>query len=106
VDTGLDFNHQDLNLEPEVQGVNAFNAFGGSCQDSHGHGNATSRALLRHATTRSTLWAWPRMRTLYCVSVFEDDPVQGPVGTDESTIAGLDWIAATRKSPDNRESEL
>src|SRR3972149_1745498 len=38
VDTGLDFSHPDLGLNPEVVGVNSFNALGGSCQDIHGHG--------------------------------------------------------------------
>ena len=53
VDTGLDFNHTDLGLAPEIQGVNAFNAFGGSCQDFHGHGTHVG-GIIAAGTTRST----------------------------------------------------
>jgi len=92
VDTGLDFNHQDLNLAPEVQGVNAFNAYGGSCQDFHGHGTHVAGIIGARDNLIDVVGVAPNA-TIYCVSVFEFDEVQGAVGTDESMIAGLDWIA-------------
>ena len=93
VDTGLDFSHQDLGLAPEVQGVNAFNAYGGSCQDFHGHGTHVAGIIGARNNNIDVVGVAPNV-TVYCVNVFEPDPVEGAVGTDEALIAGLDWIAA------------
>ena len=93
VDTGLDFNHLDLNLEPEVQNVNAFNAYGGSCQDFHGHGTHVAGTIGARDNSIDVVGAAPNV-TIYCVAVFEFDEIQGAVGTDESLMAGLDWIVA------------
>jgi subtilisin family serine protease len=92
VDTGLDYQHPDLGLAPEVQGVNSFNAFGGSCQDFHGHGTHVGGIIAARDNTIDVVGVAPNA-TLYCVAVFEPDPVEGAAGTDESLIAGLDWIA-------------
>jgi subtilisin family serine protease len=93
VDTGLDFGHADLNLEPENQGVNSFNAYGGSCQDFHGHGTHVAGIIGARDNGIDVVGVAPNV-TLYCVSVFEPDPVEGAVGTDESLLAGLDWLIA------------
>ena len=92
VDTGLDFNHADLGLAPEIQGVNSFNAFGGSCQDFHGHGTHVGGIIAARNNSIDVVGVAPNA-TLYCVNVFQPDPVEGATGTDEDLIAGLDWIA-------------
>ena len=48
VDTGLDFAHADLALQPEVPGVNSYNAVspGTACQDIHGHGTHVAGSVL------------------------------------------------------------
>ena len=92
VDTGLDFNHADLGLAPEIQGVNSFNAFGGSCQDFHGHGTHVGGIIAARNNSVDVVGVAPNA-TLYCVNVFQPDPVEGATGTDEDLIAGLDWIA-------------
>jgi subtilisin family serine protease len=93
VDTGVDFNHADLGLAPEIPGVNSFNAVGGSCQDFHGHGTHVAGIIAARNNTIDVVGVAPNA-TIYCVSVFQPDPDQGAVGTDEDLIAGLDWIAA------------
>jgi len=92
VDTGLDFNHQDLGLDPEIPGVNSFSAFGGSCQDFHGHGTHVGGIIAARNNSVDVVGVAPNA-TLYCVNVFQPDPVEGATGTDEDLIAGLDWIA-------------
>ncbi len=92
VDTGLDFNHPDLGLEAEIPGFNAFNAFGGSCQDFHGHGTHVGGIVAAKDNMIDVVGVAPDA-TLYCVNVFANDPVEGVVATDESLVAGLDWIA-------------
>ena len=100
VDTGLDFNHLDLDLNSEVEGINSFNAFGGSCQDDYGHGTHVGGIVAARHNTIDVVGVAPDA-TLYCVKVFSLDPIFGPIATDESLIAGLDWIAtnANQVSP-------
>jgi len=95
VDTGLDFAHLDLGLAPEVVGVNAFNAFGGSCQDIHGHGTHVAGIVGARNNQIDVVGVAPNV-TIYCVSVFEPDPANpgNVLATDASLLAGLDWIAA------------
>ena len=95
VDTGLDFAHSDLGLNPEVVGVNSFNAYapGGSCQDIHGHGTHVAGIIAARDNTIGVVGVAPNA-TLYCVNVFQPDPVYEVIATDESLIAGLEWIAA------------
>ena len=95
VDTGLDFNHLDLDL-----GINSFNAFGESCQDIHGHGTHVAGIVAARDNTIDVVGVAPDA-TVYCVNVFTIDPVLGLGATDESLIAGLDWIAtnANQVSP-------
>src|SRR5262249_38445292 len=92
VDTGLDFNHQDLALAPEIQGVNSFNAFGGSCQDFHGHGTHVGGIIAARNNDIDVGGVAPNA-TLYFVNSFQPDPVEGATGSDEDLIAGLNWIA-------------
>jgi subtilisin family serine protease len=92
VDTGLDFNHPDLDLVPEIQGQNSYNAFGGSCQDFHGHGTHVGGIIAARNNTIDVVGVAPNA-TLYCVNVFQPDPVEGAAASDESVMAGLDWIA-------------
>jgi subtilisin family serine protease len=92
VDTGVDFNHADLGLAPEIPGLNSFNAVGGSCQDFHGHGTHVAGIIAARNNAIDVVGVAPNA-TIYCVSVFQPDPDQGAVGTDEDLIAGLDWIA-------------
>ena len=92
VDTGLDFSHPDLGLDPEAAGVNAFNAFGGSCQDFFGHGTHVGGTIAARDNLIDVVGVAPDA-TLYCVNVFMNDPVEGVIATDESLMAGLDWIA-------------
>lgn len=91
VDTGLDFAHEDLGLAPEEFGVNAFNASGGSCQDIHGHGTHVAGIVAARDNLVDVVGVAPDA-TVYCVNVFQLDPVYEVVATDESLIAGLQWI--------------
>jgi len=93
VDTGLDFAHPDLGLNAEVVGVNSFNALGGSCQDIHGHGTHVAGIIAARNNLIDVVGVAPDA-TLYCVNVFQPDPTYEVVATDESLIAGLEWIAA------------
>ena len=81
-----------MGLAPEIQGVNSFNAFGGSCQDFHGHGTHVGGIIAARNNSVDVVGVAPNA-TLYCVNVFQPDPVEGATGTDEDLIAGLDWIA-------------
>ena len=92
VDTGLDFAHPDLGLNAEVVGVNSFNALGGSCQDIHGHGTHVAGIIAARDNAIGVVGVAPDA-TLYCVNVFQPDPTYEVVATDESLIAGLQWIA-------------
>lgn len=96
VDTGLDFSHLDLGLAPEVPGVNSFKAVGGgTCQDIHGHGTHVAGIVAARNNTAHVVGVAPQA-ALYCVNVFQPDPIYDVVATDESLIAGLEWIAANR----------
>jgi subtilisin family serine protease len=95
VDTGLDFAHADLALQPEVPNVNSFNAFaqGTTCQDIHGHGTHVAGIVGAKNNLIDVVGVAPNS-TIYCVNVFQPDPVEGVSATDESVIAGLNWILA------------
>ena len=95
VDTGLDFGHADLQLQLEQPGNNSFNATapGTSCQDIHGHGTHVAGIIGAKNNLIDVVGVAPNA-TVYCVNVFEPDPVEGVSATDESVIAGLNWILA------------
>jgi len=96
----LDFAHPDLGLPAEVVGVNSFNALGGSCQDIHGHGTHVAGIIAARNNPIGVVGVAPDA-ALYCVNVFQPDPTYEVVATDESLIAGLQWIAdhANQVSP-------
>lgn len=96
VDTGLNFSHPDLGLAPEVPGVNSFKAVGGgTCEDIHGHGTHVAGIVAARNNTIDVVGVAPQA-TLYCVNVFQPDPTYEVIATDESLIAGLEWIMANR----------
>ena len=95
VDTGLDFSHADLELQPEIPGVNSFNFFaqGETCQDIHGHGTHVAGIIGAKNNLIDVVGVAPNS-TIYCVNVFELDADMQPYASDESLIAGLEWIFA------------
>ncbi|MCB1119725.1 MAG: S8 family serine peptidase [Chlamydiia bacterium] len=82
VDTGLDFNHADLHINPEC-----FTAYS-SCQDDDGHGTHVGGTVAALDNTVDVVGVAPGA-TLYAVKVLD----QTGSGSDGSVIAGLDWIA-------------
>ena len=92
VDTGIDFNHPDLGMNPEQVGINSFNSFGGSCQDIYGHGTHVAGIVAARDNTIDVVGVAPDA-TVYCVNVFQPDPIYDVSATDESLIAGLEWVA-------------
>jgi subtilisin family serine protease len=99
VDTGLDFAQVDLGLPPEIPNVNSYNAFdvGTTCQDIHGHGTHVAGIIGAKNNTIDVVGVAPNT-AIYCVNVFQTDPVEGVIATDESLIAGLEWILAHANS--------
>jgi subtilisin family serine protease len=95
VDTGLDFTHPDLQLQPEIPSVNSYNAVapGTTCQDIHGHGTHVAGIIGAKDNLIDVVGVAPNS-TIYCVNVFEPDPVEGVSATDESLLDGLEWILA------------
>jgi hypothetical protein len=95
VDTGLDFGHADLQLTAEIPNVNSYNAVdpGTTCQDIHGHGTHVAGIIGAKNNLIDVVGVAPNA-TIYCVNVFEPDPVEGVTASDESLLAGLEWILA------------
>jgi subtilisin len=84
VDTGLDFGHGDMTI-----GGACFDAFGGSCQDDHGHGSHVGGIVAALDNTQDVVGVAPGA-TLYAVKVLDS----AGFGSDADIIAGLDWIGA------------
>ncbi|MBI4247475.1 MAG: S8 family serine peptidase [Candidatus Rokubacteria bacterium] len=83
VDTGIDFNHADLQpVEPEC-----FTAFA-ACQDDNGHGTHVGGIVAARHNTIDVVGVAPAAG-LYAVKVLNH---RGR-GSDSSIIAGLDWVA-------------
>ncbi len=93
IDTGLDFFHADLQLQAELPGENSYHAAapGTTCQDIHGHGTHVAGIVGAKNNLIDVVGVAPNS-TIYCVNVFEPDPVEGVSATDESVIAGLNWV--------------
>lgn len=89
VDTGLDFAHSDLRPAPE-----SFSYFNESCQDPHSHGTHVGGIVAARDNDIDVVGVAPDA-TLYCVDVFMHDPLQGTIASDESIVAGLNWILST-----------
>lgn len=82
LDTGIDLTHPDL-----AGTVDAFSAFGGSCADDQGHGTHVAGIIAARDNTRDVVGVAPAAQ-LYCVKVLD----AAGSGTDESLMAGLDWV--------------
>ena len=86
VDTGVDLAHQDL-----LGTVDAFNAFGGSCQDDEGHGTHVAGTAAAHDNTVDVVGVAPAAQ-IYCVKVLDSSGS----GSDADVMAGLDWVLTNR----------
>jgi subtilisin family serine protease len=82
LDTGVDLAHQDL-----AGTVNAFSAFGSSCQDQAGHGTHVAGIVGARDNATGVIGVAPSA-TLYCVRVLD----QTGSGSDATVMAGLDWV--------------
>jgi subtilisin family serine protease len=82
LDTGIDLTHADL-----AGVVNAFSAFGASCQDGHGHGTHVAGIAAARDNAIDVVGVAPAAG-LYCVKVLDDTGS----GSDATIMAGLDWV--------------
>jgi subtilisin family serine protease len=87
VDSGLDLTHTDLNVS-----ATKFDAFGGTCQDSDGHGTHIAGIIAARNNNQDVLGVAPGA-TLYCAKV-----LNGGSGDESGAIAALDWIASIHNS--------
>lgn len=84
MDTGLDFNHNDL----KPLGSASFSAFGGSAQDGNGHGTHVGGIIAARNNAIDVVGVAPNA-TLYAVKVLDN----AGNGSDATVMEGLDWIA-------------
>lgn len=84
IDTGIDFAHTDLNVQPDC----FFAKHSSSCQDDHGHGTHVSGIVAALDNSQDTVGVAPNA-ALYAVKVLDSSGS----GYDSDIIAGLDWIA-------------
>jgi subtilisin family serine protease len=82
LDTGLDLAHADL-----AGAVDAFSAFGGSCQDENGHGTHVAGIAAARDNTEGVIGVAPGAQ-LHCVKVLD----ASGSGSDATVMAGLDWV--------------
>ncbi len=87
VDTGIDFGHQDLAPAPDAPAT-AFSAYGGSCQDNHGHGTHVAGIVAAKMGNNLDVVGVAPAATVYCVKVLDSTGS----GSDSAVIAGLNWI--------------
>lgn len=85
VDTGVDFNHADL----QPLGGASFSAFGGTAQDNNGHGTHVAGTIAARNNAVGVVGVAPAA-TLYGVKVLD----AAGSGSDAGVTAGLDWVAA------------
>jgi subtilisin len=85
VDTGVDFNHADL----QPLGAASFSAFAGTAQDNNGHGTHVAGTIAARHNTIDVVGAAPAA-TLYGVKVLD----AAGSGSDSGVTAGLEWILA------------
>jgi subtilisin len=85
VDTGVDFNHTDL----QPLGGASFSAFGGTAQDGNGHGTHVAGTVAARNNGSDAVGVAPGA-TIYAVKVLD----AAGNGTDAGVTAGLDWVAA------------
>jgi subtilisin len=84
VDTGVDFNHSDL----QPLGAASFSAFGTNAQDNNGHGTHVAGIVAARHNTSDVVGVAPEA-TIYAVKVLD----AGGGGSDATILAGLDWVA-------------
>ena len=84
VDTGIDLTHADLNV-----GAQCHDSFGGNCDDLDGHGTHVAGIAAAVDNNIDVIGVAPQA-TVYAVRVLNANGS----GSDESVIAGLEWIAA------------
>ncbi len=84
VDTGLDYNHVDLDLDPSDPCFTAYS----SCQDDNNHGTHVGGIVAALNNSTGVVGVAPNAR-LYAVKVLS----ASGSGSDANIIAGLDWIA-------------
>jgi len=82
LDTGVDLTHADL-----AGTIDAYSAFGPSCMDDEGHGTHVAGIVAARDNTRDVIGVAPAAQ-LYCVKVLDSTGS----GSDESLMAGLDWV--------------
>jgi subtilisin family serine protease len=85
VDTGLDFNHADL----QPLGGASYSAYGGSAKDDNGHGTHVGGIIAARNNTRDVVGVAPNA-TLYAVKVLD----ASGNGYDSEIIHGLEWVLA------------
>jgi subtilisin len=83
LDTGVDLTHADLNA------VDSFNAFGGTCQDDAGHGTHVAGIIAALDNAVDVLGVAPSAQ-VYCVKVLDGSGN----GSDATIMAGLEWVLA------------
>jgi subtilisin family serine protease len=98
VDTGLDLGNADL-----LVGSLCFDAFGGNCQDQHGHGTHVGGTVAARNNTIDVVGVAPDA-TVYAVKVLNDNGS----GTDSTVMAGLDWISSnsSKANPNIRVANM
>ena len=84
VDTGLDFNHTDLQ---GAFGIGCHDSFGASCQDQNGHGTHVA-GIVGARDNDTGVVGVASGATLYAVRVLD----ASGSGSDSDVMAGLDWI--------------
>jgi subtilisin len=81
VDTGVDLAHADLNA------VESFSAFGGTCQDNAGHGTHVAGIIAARDNAIDVLGVAPAAQ-IYGVKVLDSSGN----GSDATVMAGLEWV--------------
>jgi subtilisin family serine protease len=81
LDTGVDLTHNDLDA------VDAYNVFGGSCHDDQGHGTHVAGIVAARNNSVDVLGVAPNAQ-IYCVKVLDANGN----GSDATVMAGLEWV--------------
>ncbi len=88
LDTGVDLGHEDLSGT-----LDAFSAFGGSCQDDEGHGTHVAGIAAARQNGVGVVGVAPGAAVV-CVKVLDGTGS----GSDATVMAGLDWVLANHSA--------